>query len=63
MNGWDVVIGVAAALLPAWLVLVVTFVLRSVVRRGGLDAVRNHWPGTEAGFAVLTGLTGLTSGT
>jgi len=136
MNGWDVVIGVAAALLLAWLVLVVTlfvvrprgdllkeslrllpdvlrlvrrlaadpalprgvrvrlwlllaylalpidlipdfipvlgyaddavavtFVLRSVVRRAGLDAVRNHWPGTEGGFAVLTRLTGLTSGT
>jgi hypothetical protein len=59
MNGWDVVIGVAAALLPAWLVLVVTL----FVRRGGLDAVRNPWPGTEAGFAVLTRLTGLTSGT
>jgi uncharacterized membrane protein YkvA (DUF1232 family) len=40
--------------------IIVTLVLRSVVRRAGLDAVRGHWPGTEDGFAVLTRLTGLT---
>ncbi|MEV4052046.1 YkvA family protein [Amycolatopsis sp. NPDC049688] len=132
MNGWDLLIGVAAALLLAWLVLVgalvvvrprggllrealrllpdvlrlirrlagdktlprgvrvrlglllaylalpidlvpdfipvlgyaddaiiVTAVLRSVVRRAGLDAVRAHWPGTDDGFAALARLTGI----
>jgi uncharacterized membrane protein YkvA (DUF1232 family) len=39
--------------------IIVTLVLRSVVRRAGLDAVREHWRGTEDGFAVLTRLTGL----
>ncbi|MEU9890654.1 YkvA family protein [Sphaerisporangium sp. NPDC051011] len=39
--------------------IVVTAVLRSVVRRSGLEAVRRHWPGTEDGFAVLCRLTGL----
>ncbi|MEU9686755.1 YkvA family protein [Amycolatopsis japonica] len=39
--------------------VVVTAVLRSVVRRAGLDAVRAHWPGTDDGFAALTRLTGL----
>ncbi|MFI9007663.1 YkvA family protein [Actinosynnema sp. NPDC053489] len=39
--------------------IVVTAVLRAVVRRAGLDAVRAHWPGTDDGFAVLTRLTGL----
>ncbi|MEU4673501.1 YkvA family protein [Amycolatopsis sp. NPDC023774] len=39
--------------------IVVTLVLRSVVRRAGIDAVRAHWPGTEDGFAGLTRLTGL----
>ncbi|WP_328436753.1 hypothetical protein OHA71_05705 [Streptomyces sp. NBC_00444] len=33
--------------------------LRSVVRRAGIAAVRAHWPGTEDGFAVLSRLTGL----
>lgn len=132
MNGWDLLIGVAAALLLAWLVLVValvvvrprggllrealrllpdvlrllrrlagdktlprgvrvrlglllaylalpidlvpdfipvlgyaddaiivTAVLRGVVRRAGLDAVRAHWPGTDDGFAALARLTGI----
>jgi len=36
---------------------VVTVVLRSVVRRAGLQAVRRHWPGTEDGFAVNEGAT------
>ena len=39
--------------------IVVTAVLRSVVRRAGLAAVRRHWPGTPDGFAVLCRLTGL----
>jgi uncharacterized membrane protein YkvA (DUF1232 family) len=39
--------------------IVVTVVLRSVVRHAGLDAVRAHWPGSDDGFAALTRLTGL----
>jgi len=39
--------------------IIVTFVLRSTVRRAGLDAVRSHWPGTEEGFTALSRLTGL----
>jgi uncharacterized membrane protein YkvA (DUF1232 family) len=39
--------------------IVVTIVLRSVVRRAGLDAVRAHWPGTDDGFAAVARLTGL----
>lgn len=39
--------------------IIVTAVLRGVVRRAGLDVVREHWPGTDDGFAVLTRLTGL----
>lgn len=39
--------------------IVVTVVLRGVVRRAGLDVVRSRWPGTEDGFAVLCRLTGL----
>ncbi|WP_410641128.1 YkvA family protein [Amycolatopsis sp. lyj-346] len=37
--------------------IIVSAVLRSVVRRAGLDAVRAHWPGTEDGFAALVRLT------
>jgi uncharacterized membrane protein YkvA (DUF1232 family) len=40
--------------------IIVTAVLRSVVRRAGLGAVRAHWPGTDDGFAVVARLTGLT---
>jgi uncharacterized membrane protein YkvA (DUF1232 family) len=40
--------------------IIVTLVLRSTVRRAGLDAVRARWPGTEDGFAALCRLTGLT---
>lgn len=40
-------------------VIVVTLVLRSVVARAGIDAVRGHWPGTDDGFAVVCRLTGL----
>jgi uncharacterized membrane protein YkvA (DUF1232 family) len=39
--------------------IIVTAILRSVVRRAGLDAVRAHWPGTDDGFAALTRLTGI----
>ncbi|MGW3349727.1 YkvA family protein [Nonomuraea rubra] len=39
--------------------IIVVAVLRSVVRRAGLQAVRRHWPGTDDGFAVLVRLTGL----
>ncbi|WP_155371277.1 YkvA family protein [Catellatospora vulcania] len=39
--------------------IIVALVLRSVVRRAGLDAVRRHWPGTDDGFAALTRLAGL----
>ncbi|MGY1738696.1 YkvA family protein [Geodermatophilus sp. SYSU D00684] len=31
----------------------VALVLRSVVRRAGTDAVRRHWPGTDAGLAAV----------
>lgn len=39
--------------------IIVTLVLRSTVRRAGLDAVRAHWPGSADGFAALCRLTGL----
>lgn len=39
--------------------IIVTVVLRSVVRHAGLDAVRAHWPGTDDGFDALARLTGL----
>lgn len=39
--------------------IIVTAVLRGVVRRAGLDAVRAHWPGTDDAFAVVVRLTGL----
>ncbi|MFB4284091.1 MULTISPECIES: YkvA family protein [unclassified Nonomuraea] len=39
--------------------IIVVAVLRSVVRRAGLQAVRRHWPGTDDGFTVLTRLAGL----
>lgn len=39
--------------------VIVTAVLRNVVRRAGVDAVRAHWPGTDDGFLALTRLTGL----
>jgi uncharacterized membrane protein YkvA (DUF1232 family) len=37
--------------------VVATAVLRSVVRRAGLDVVRSHWPGSPDGFAALRKLT------
>jgi uncharacterized membrane protein YkvA (DUF1232 family) len=39
--------------------IIVTAVLRSVVRRAGIGAVRAHWPGTDDGFTALARLTGL----
>ncbi|TDD14594.1 YkvA family protein [Nonomuraea diastatica] len=39
--------------------IIVTAVLRSVVRRAGLQAIRRHWPGTDDGFAAVVRLTGL----
>jgi uncharacterized membrane protein YkvA (DUF1232 family) len=39
--------------------IIVAAVLRSVVRRAGLDAVRERWPGSDDGFAALTRLAGL----
>jgi uncharacterized membrane protein YkvA (DUF1232 family) len=44
-------------------VIIVTAVLRSVVRRAGLNAVRRHWPGSDDGFTALCRLTGLTERT
>nr|WP_169330689.1 DUF1232 domain-containing protein [Gordonia rhizosphera] len=40
--------------------IIVTAVLRAVVRRAGLEAVRAQWPGSDDGFAALCGVTGLT---
>jgi uncharacterized membrane protein YkvA (DUF1232 family) len=34
-------------------------VLRSVIRRAGVDAVRAHWPGTDDGFATVLHVTGM----
>ena len=39
--------------------IIVTLVLRSVVRRAGLEGVRAQWPGTEDGLAALVRVTGL----
>jgi uncharacterized membrane protein YkvA (DUF1232 family) len=39
--------------------IIATAVLRSVVRRAGLAAVRSHWPGTPDGFAAVCRLAGL----
>lgn len=39
--------------------IIVAAVLRSVVRRAGLQAIRRHWPGTDEGFAAVCRLTGL----
>ncbi|MBB3663060.1 MULTISPECIES: YkvA family protein [Prauserella salsuginis group] len=40
--------------------IVVTAVLRSVVRRAGIDVARRHWPGSDDGFAALRRVAGLT---
>jgi uncharacterized membrane protein YkvA (DUF1232 family) len=39
--------------------IIVSLVLRSVVRRAGASAIRGHWPGTDDGLAALGRLTGL----
>ena len=39
--------------------VVVIVVLRSVVRRAGMDAIRAHWKGTDDGFAAMAWLAGL----
>jgi uncharacterized membrane protein YkvA (DUF1232 family) len=38
--------------------VLVAWVLRSVVRRAGDDALVGHWPGTAAGLAVVRRLAG-----
>ena len=42
--------------------IIVAAVLRWVVRRAGVEAIRRQWPGTDDGFAVLCRLTGLPAG-
>ena len=39
--------------------IIVSLVLRSVVRHAGAPVVRRHWPGTDDGLAALGCLTGL----
>jgi len=39
--------------------IIVSLVLRSVVRHAGAPVVRRHWPGTDDGLAALGRLTGL----
>jgi uncharacterized membrane protein YkvA (DUF1232 family) len=39
--------------------VLVAWVLRSVVRRAGDDALTRHWPGTPAGLTVVRRLAGL----
>jgi uncharacterized membrane protein YkvA (DUF1232 family) len=39
--------------------IIVSLVLRSVVRRAGAPVVRRHWPGTDNGLAALGRLTGI----
>ena len=39
--------------------IIVSLVLRSVVRRAGAPVVRRHWPGTDDGLAALARLTRL----
>jgi len=40
--------------------IIVAVVLRSTVRRAGIDVVRGHWPGSADGFAALCRVAGLT---
>jgi uncharacterized membrane protein YkvA (DUF1232 family) len=42
-------------------VIVVAWVLRSVTRRAGADALARHWPGEPAGLALVSRLAGLPS--
>lgn len=39
--------------------IIMVAILRSVVRRVGLDQVQAHWPGTDDGFNALCKATGL----
>jgi uncharacterized membrane protein YkvA (DUF1232 family) len=39
--------------------IIVSLVLRSVVRKAGAPVVSHHWPGTDDGLAALGRLTGL----
>jgi uncharacterized membrane protein YkvA (DUF1232 family) len=39
--------------------IITAAVLRSVVRRAGIHAVRRHWPGSDDRFAALRRLTGI----
>jgi uncharacterized membrane protein YkvA (DUF1232 family) len=39
--------------------IIVSLVLRSVVRRAGPHVIRRHWPGTADGLAALSRLAGL----
>lgn len=43
-------------------VLLVAWVLRSVVRAAGPEALDRHWPGTPAGLAVVRRLAGVDAG-
>jgi uncharacterized membrane protein YkvA (DUF1232 family) len=43
--------------------IIVVAVLRSVVRRVGLEPLRAHWPGTDDGFNALCKAAGLTTPT
>ncbi|MDQ1481396.1 MAG: hypothetical protein QOI44_2257 [Actinomycetota bacterium] len=36
--------------------IIMSLVLRSVIKRAGVDAVRAHWPGTPDGLATLSRL-------
>ncbi|MGH3094795.1 MAG: YkvA family protein [Streptosporangiales bacterium] len=42
--------------------IIVTALLRRVVRRAGAAAVRRQWPGTDDGYTALARLTGLPRG-
>jgi uncharacterized membrane protein YkvA (DUF1232 family) len=41
--------------------IVVTLVLRSVIRKSGPESVRRHWPGSDDGLRALQALAGLPS--
>jgi uncharacterized membrane protein YkvA (DUF1232 family) len=43
--------------------IIITAVLRSVVRHAGIQAIERLWPGTPDGLAALCRLTGLNRGT
>jgi uncharacterized membrane protein YkvA (DUF1232 family) len=43
--------------------IIITAVLRSVVRHAGIQAIERHWPGTPDGLAALCRLTGLNHST